>query len=315
MTDNYQSLLEEVKCNLCGSDAYETIYPPHYELAQPDKILDNFRSSGDELLLDRLVRCRRCGLMYLNPRLNQALILKGYSSGADETFISQNDARERTFTDNLAEIERLVPGKGRILDVGTAGGAFLGVAKRHGWEVAGCEPNRWLAEWGSKKYGLEIKPGTIFDLALPAASFDVVTLWDVLEHTTDPKKVLIECNRVLKQNGLLIVNYPDINSMIARLMGKKWVFLLSVHLYYFTFETIGRLLADCGFTVTRRKNYWQKLELDYILFRMEKMIPLLPSFARQIVKLLKLQYLQIPYWMGQVLVLARKEMAVIADDH
>lgn len=314
MTDNYQALLEEVHCNLCGGHDYDIIYPPRYELARPENIVKTFRSSGDEQLLDRLVRCRRCGLLYLNPRLKSDLILAGYSGGSDETFVSQNDARERTFAENLSEIERLAPDKGRILDVGTAGGAFLGVAKRRGWEVAGCEPNLWLADWGSKKYGISIKPGTIFDLKADAASFDVITLWDVLEHTPDPKKVLRKCNRLLKPGGVLVVNYPDVNSLIARMMRRKWVFLLSVHLYYFTFETISRLLADCGFSVTRRKNYWQKLELDYILFRMEKMVPLLPSLARKIVKLLKLQYLQIPYWMGQVLILAEKEREILDAD-
>lgn len=306
MAGDYQSLLEKVACNLCQSDDYDIVYPPRYELARPDKIMDTFRSSGDELLLDQLVRCRHCGLLYLNPRLNQELIAQGYGSGSDELFISQNEARERTFAENLTTIERVVPRKGRVLDVGTAGGAFLGVAKQHGWEVAGCEPNRWLAAWGSKKYGLDIQAGTLFDMRLPGASFDVVTLWDVLEHTTDPKKVLAECNRVLRPGGVLAVNYPDINSLIARLMGKRWVFLLSVHLYYFTFETLRQMLADCGFQVTLRKNYWQKLQLDYILFRMEKYLPGLPALARKVIARLHCQDLQVPYWMGQVLVMARK---------
>ena len=69
MPTNYQDLLGKVRCNLCGSDSYEVIYPPRYALAKPENILDTFRSSGDELLLDQLVRCKRCGLMYLNPGL------------------------------------------------------------------------------------------------------------------------------------------------------------------------------------------------------------------------------------------------------
>ncbi len=299
--------MEKVNCNLCGSNSYEIIYPPRYELAQPENIMENFRSSGDEILVDQMVRCKKCGLMYLNPRLKENLIFQGYSSGSDEIFISQNDAREKTFAENLNIIEKLIPSKGKILDVGTAGAAFLGVAKQKGWEVAGCEPNHWLADWGSKKYGLKIFPGSLFDMHLPDQTFDAVTLWDVLEHTTDPKKVLLECRRILKPNGLLVINYPDINSFIARLLKKKWVFLLSVHLYYFTFESLKKMLEESGFEVALRKNYWQKLQISYILFRMEKYIPILPSFAQKMIKMLGLQNLQIPYWMGQVLVLANKQ--------
>lgn len=300
----YKALLEDIPCNLCGADDYEIVYPPQYEVAQPDAIMETFRSSGDEILVDQLVRCNRCGLQYLTPRLKSDVVITGYSEGTDEAFISQNKGREITFAKSLDLIERLVPEKGRILDIGTAGGAFLGVAKRRGWEVAGCEPNRWMAEWGSEHYGIDIQAGTIFDMDLPDAHFDVVTLWDVLEHTPDPKKVLEECRRIMKPGGLLIVNYPDIEALVARLMGRKWVFLLSVHLYYFTPDTIRQMLEKTGFGVGRFKMHWQSLELGYILFRMEPYLSGLARLGAKIAKALKLEHLQIPYWMGQTLVLA-----------
>ena len=303
--EHYQSLLEEVPCNLCGADDYDVVYPPRYEVAQPDEIMETFRSSGDEILVDQLVRCRKCGLQYLTPRLKSDVILTGYSEGTDENFISQNPGRERTFAKSLHLIERLVPQKGRILDIGTAGGAFLGVAKRRGWEVAGSEPNRWMAEWGGEHYGIEIQPGTLFDMDLPDAYFDVVTLWDVLEHTPDPRAVLTECRRVLKPDGLLIVNYPDINSLIARLMGRKWVFLISVHLYFFTIDTIRQMLEQTGFEMQRSEMHWQSLELGYILFRMEPYIAWLSKLGMKLAIALRIQHMQIPYWMGQTLVLAR----------
>jgi 2-polyprenyl-3-methyl-5-hydroxy-6-metoxy-1,4-benzoquinol methylase len=303
----YQELLEDVPCNLCGADDYEVVYPPRYDEAQPDAIMETFRSSGDEILVDQLVRCRQCGLQYLTPRLKGDVVISGYSEGTDEAFISQNKGREITFGKSLDLIERLVPDKGRILDVGTAGGAFLGVAQRRGWEVAGCEPNRWMAEWGSQHYDIMIKAGTIFDMELPDSHFDVVTLWDVLEHTPDPKKVLEECRRVLKPNGLLIVNYPDIEALVARLMGRRWVFLLSVHLYYFTPATVRRMLEETGFGVERFKMHWQSLELGYILFRMEPYIAWLSKLGTRITKGLRLEHAQIPYWMGQTLVIARRE--------
>jgi 2-polyprenyl-3-methyl-5-hydroxy-6-metoxy-1,4-benzoquinol methylase len=310
MTENinqYKNLLEPVKCNLCGQDDYQIIYSPKYEHAKPDEVIQTFRSSGDEVLLDQLVQCNHCGLQYLNPRLRSEVVIQGYSEGSDEMFVSQAAGRERTFAKSLKLIEKEMSNAGRILDVGTAGGSFLSAAIKRGWEVAGCEPNHWLAKWGIENYGIDIYAGTIFDMELEESSFDVVTLWDVLEHTPDPKTVLSECQRVLKPGGLLVVNYPDIHSLVARLMGRRWVFLLSIHLYYFTVETVGAMLSLTGFKMIKRRRHWQSLELGYILFRMEAYLSGLAKLGGKLVKFLRLEHIQIPYWMGQVLVLAEKE--------
>ena len=307
---HYDNMLEDVVCNLCGSDDYDVVYPSSYRESHFEDIAQIFRSSGDEILLDQLVLCRQCGLKYLNPRLQQELILEGYSSGTDKTFVSQVQARERVFLKSLDFIERFVSHRGKILDVGTAGGSFLGVAKQRGWKVAGCEPNHWLSEWGRKRYGITIKAGTIFNMELKDASFDVVTLWDVLEHAPDPKAVLIECNRILKPGGLLVVNYPDIDSLIARLMGRKWVFLLSVHLYYFTLETMRKMLQLSGFQLVKYKRHWQSLELGYIFMRMKPYIKWVSQWGTLLANTLRIQSVQFPYWMGQSLILARRENIV-----
>ena len=304
--EHYKSLLESVPCNLCGADDYEVVYPPRYHLARPDEIASTFRSSGDEVLLDQLVKCQNCRLQYLNPRLRADVVIEGYSSGSDEMFVSQAAGRERTFAKSLKMIERSRPQRGRLLDVGTAGGSFLAVAKQAGWDVAGCEPNRWMCDWANQHYGLHVVPGTVFDMKLATDSFDVVTLWDVLEHTPDPRASLAECKRVLKQSGLLVVNYPDIESLVSRLMGRRWVFLLSVHLYYFTGKTLPRMLAELGFRVVQRRRHWQTLELGYILFRMEAYIKPVARVFGWLAKRLGFYHLQIPYWMGQTLVIAEK---------
>jgi 2-polyprenyl-3-methyl-5-hydroxy-6-metoxy-1,4-benzoquinol methylase len=298
---------EAVSCDLCGSKKYSIIYGAEYEKEKDVNLADKFRASGDELLIDQLVKCSRCGLIYINPRIKSDLIIGGYSEGSDETFVSQADAREITFQRSIKEIEKHVPNKGKILDVGTAAGSFLAAAKKRGWNVYGCEPNKWLVDWGNKRYGLSLKPGTVLEQKYEAGFFDVVTLWDVIEHTPNPSEVLKECNRVLKTKGLLVVNYPDIGSLISRLMGRKWLFLNSVHLYYFTRKTMTAMLKKQNFEVITVKPYFQRLEMGYLLFRGAAYSKIISKAGMGIAKNLNMEKRLLPYWLGQTFVVARKK--------
>ena len=297
---------EDVRCNLCGADDYKVIIKSRYDSEQQEDLSVKFRSSGDETLIDQVVRCNQCELMYINPRIKSDRIIEGYSEGTDEGFISQEKGRLITFDRCMDLIEKHKK-NGKVLDVGTAGGTFLKSAKDRGWEVHGIEPNKWLANWGREHYGIDIKPGTIFDHKFDDNTFDVVTLWDVLEHVPDPKKTLDECNRILKEDGLIVVNYPDVGSWISRIMRSKWVFLLSVHLYYFTPKTIRNMLDKTGFSIVKKKPHFQTLQLDYLIFRMKAYSGLLSKVSNMVVKPLRLQNLQIPYWLGQTLIIARKK--------
>ena len=298
--------LEHVSCNLCGSDMPVIIYPSKRENSVETSV-NEFRSSGDEPLNDPLVKCGRCGFKYVTPRLNAHLGLEGYTNAVDETFVSQAKGRELTFKRCFAEIKN-VWGKnpGRILDVGTANGSFLKVAREEGWDVKGCEPNRWMCNWCKKNYGINVDQGTLFDVKYEDSSFEIVTLWDVLEHTPDPLRILKECFRVLCPGGLLVVNYPDIGSWISWLMGRKWVFLLSVHYYYFTRKTIKRALDLVGFELIKIKPHIQRLEFEYILYRSIPYIGIIGRAARIVAKKMGLGELQVPYWVGQTLVIAKK---------
>ncbi|MFH1199925.1 MAG: class I SAM-dependent methyltransferase, partial [Candidatus Micrarchaeota archaeon] len=203
---------ESVKCNLCGADDYHVVYAA--KEAQLPK-LESYSASGNEVLLDQVVKCNKCGFVYVNPRLRGETIVEGYSQAIDETYVSQAAGREATFKSSLRIIEKHRPQKGRILDVGCAAGFFLKAAKESGWEECGVEPSKWLADYGNKKLGLDIKAGTLAQAKFPAGHFDVVTLWDVLEHVPDPAAELDEVRRVLAPGGLLVVNYPNFGSKLA----------------------------------------------------------------------------------------------------
>ena len=262
-----RDVLQHVPCFLCGADDFDVIYDAQYSREKDVDLVQKFRASGDELLIDQLVKCRRCGFQYVNPRLRGDLIFAGYTEGDDPAYVSQLQARERTFAASLDEIERAAGSRGKLLDIGTAAGAFVAAARARGWDAEGCEPNRWLADWGAKHYDIRIRQGSVFEQPYEENSFDVITLWDVIEHTLNPREMLDRVRVLLKPGGVLVVNYPDIGSWIARLLGRRWLFLTSVHLYYFERRTIQRMLEDAGFAVETVRPHWQRLELDYILFR------------------------------------------------
>lgn len=297
--------MEAVNCNLCGKNDYTVVHEAKCDDSEEQDLVEKFKSSGDELLVDQVVKCNNCSFQYITPRLKPDLIFKGYSMGEDPQFVSQVKGREITFKKALKNIEKFTK-IGRVLDVGTAGGSFLNVAKKRGWEINGLEPNKWLCDWGKKNYGIEISHKSLFEQNYPDNHFELVTLWDVLEHVANPRKTLQECNRILKPGGVLVVNYPDIGSWLSRVMKSRWIFLLSVHLCYFTPKTIRKMLESTGYKVEVIKPHFQKLELGYLTNRMEAYSKILHKISNGFVKTLKMDSMQVPYWLGQTFVLARK---------
>ncbi len=299
--------MQYVKCDLCGQDSYLVVYKGALKAEEgAKKAAEVYKSSGNRPSEDTIVKCNSCGLVYVNPRLKSEEIIEGYSEGSDETFISQIGGREKTFMQGVKFIERFAK-PGKILDVGTAGGSFLAMARKRGWQVYGVELNRWLCGWAQTHYGLHVQPGTIDDLKYPDNFFDVITLWDVLEHVPNPSEVLKKCHRLLKPGGFIYLNYPDYGSYAARLMGRRWVFLLSVHIYYFTRKTIARVLEKTGFQPLSYRAHFQTLSLGYLVFRMQPYSRLLYRIGNLFVSLLHIKNFPVKYWLGQTGVIARKK--------
>lgn len=302
-----EEILETVACPLCGSGDFEVRRPSRYPPGMGSGDLKRmFRASSDHLLLDQLAQCRSCSLIYLNPRPRSEIILSGYSEAEDPLFTDQNDARITAFRRTLRKVVRRLGmetrGK-RLLDVGCAGGAFLVAAREHGFDTVGIEPSRWMAAFGRKRYGLDIRDGILEAGLFPRASFDVVTLWDVIEHLPHPHETLSLARTLLKPDGLLLVNYPDPSSVAARILGWRWPFWLSVHLLYYTPKTMDAQLRRAGFSPLWRQPFWMTLSLGYIAQRAAPYSPLLARLP-QLVRSLRLGSIVTPYNAGQTLVVS-----------
>lgn len=296
-------IYEEIKCNLCGSDIYKIKYKPTNKAFNPEEI---FSASGGIRGTQQIVECKNCGLVYVNPRVKQDVVVKAYANAVDELYVSQEEGRSATFKKALKLVERYAPGKGTILDIGSAAGFFLNVAREAGWKTYGVEPSKWMTEWGNKKFNVNIINGVLGETKFKKGFFDAVTMWDVLEHTPDPMAELKEVNRILKDRGILVINFPDIGSLLAKIAGSRWWFILSVHLFHFDRKTMKAILEKNGFEVVKFSRHFQTLNLEHLC----KMAGLYSSFLSKVglamVNLLRINNLKIPYYASQANVIAKK---------
>lgn len=233
---------EPVNCVLCGQgDAAPLVEGPDRLHSLPGTF--------------RLVRCRRCGLIYQNPRPSPAALAAYYPDDYPPHVVGQKPTLWNRLDLSLAYAKRVRAMRrfatgGRLLDVGCGTGGFLRAVAAAGWEVYGLEPSVRAAKVAAEACGAPIITARLEDADLPPEFFDVVTLWDVLEHLHDPKAGLAKVSRTLRTGGLLVVSTPDFDSPDRRLFGKYWFgYDLPRHLYIFDRKTVTALLDQVGFKV------------------------------------------------------------------
>lgn len=213
-------------------------------------VCGNTRATASRLRAD-LVHCESCGLIY-NPSATENNAEFGqhyYVDGVYSDYSAERDAIRRSAIARLQVLERLVAGR-RLLDVGCAEGYFIDVARSRGWDTVGLELSPY-ASARARSSGLQVIEGSI--LAPPElAPFDVITLWDTIEHLSDPALALANARNLLKANGRLAIATGDCRSVAARLLGKHWRLLRDpTHKFFFDERTLVRLLTNTKLRTVR----------------------------------------------------------------
>ncbi|RMH00807.1 MAG: class I SAM-dependent methyltransferase [Chloroflexi bacterium] len=290
----------EVNCNLCGRDDWQVRFPA--TLSEDGLDVSAFRCTnlgyGHHA---QIVQCRHCGLVYANPRWSPEELLAAYEAVTDETYVAERPGRELTFRKHLQALERFTgAGNGRsLLDVGAYIGVFVEVATAAGWNACGVEPSAWAAAEAQRR-GLNVVQGTLDSPVLDGRFFDVVTMWDVIEHVADPAAELQKAWQRLKPGGWLVVHTMDIDSPVARLMGSRWPWLMDMHLYYFSQTTMRRMLEKIGYRVVWSGAQGRYLRLGYLASRVYGLNRPLGSVARWLVNQFGLAEKPIPVNFGDL---------------
>lgn len=263
----------DVPCPICKSAERRLIYPA----TKPQSAVNPDELACSTALLaryDSIQRCLKCGLLYTSPRPADSEILAGYSRMADEGFMAETGARERTYRRLLKQIAALRPGPpGRILDAGCSTGVFLKEARAAGWETEGIEPSAWAAGRARELFGLKVHECPVAQAPLEAGSFDVVTAWDVIEHMLDPMEDMRVLARALKPGGLFCASTHSIGSLAARLLRARYPFLMAMHVTHFTPRTSRLLLEKAGIEQFRVRPHLRSLRAGYLVKKLEPHVP------------------------------------------
>ncbi len=202
-----------------------------------------------------------CGYRFVSPRPTQEEITAAYSDPhAYDHWLLQDEGRKIMWSRRLRFLNSLrSPGR-RLLDVGAGIGTFLAMARADGWEVAGTEVSASAIELAQQRYQIDLRRGQIEEVSFRDGSFDVVTLWHVLEHVPSPRRVLTTCHRLLVTGGILVVASPNDSDVLQLPRRMKRIFQRlpyrryeplrpgeEVHLSHFRPEVLRRLLGSCGF--------------------------------------------------------------------
>jgi SAM-dependent methyltransferase len=236
---------EHVACDHCGSWEAE----PYAELEDwLCELPGNFQ----------MVRCARCGLLRLDPRPDKETIgryypdeYKPFTDTSTSPALLRNGLHawsvEYGLRRRVRAVARFQP-DGRLLDVGCASGLFLDAARRLGeWQVQGVEPNSGAAAFGRQQRGLDIRQGAFAEVDFRDGSFDVITMWDVLEHLPHPTAAVQKAARLLRTGGVLVVRIPHLESLGARVFGRYWAGLDAPrHLHVFPRDVLTDMMRQAN---------------------------------------------------------------------
>lgn len=226
-----------IPCPVCGSLAHKVRYDD--ELGEAAAPVD-YDFGPETQKVYQIVDCAACSFVFANPVPDLGA---AYTDTVDEVYLQSITQRRKTAQNDIKLIKKLLPA-GRILDVGCNIGVFLDAAADAGFETEGVELSDWARNRASARHTVY---GETLEKLDFESRFDAVTLWGVIEHLQAPQDVMRQAHRALKRGGYLFVYTGDVDSILAKVMGRRWYWFMGMHLMYFSGKTLKRMLSQIGF--------------------------------------------------------------------
>jgi 2-polyprenyl-3-methyl-5-hydroxy-6-metoxy-1,4-benzoquinol methylase len=236
---------EKVSCYNCGS---EDISSEFY--------VDRFRH----------VRCKKCGMVYVNPCFKSSIIESTYSEDeySDFQYKTKIIPAVKFRKDILGirkyeQINNFFKDKGKILDIGCGIGEVLSVFKDKGWDTQGIELNDLAAQYARNNFGLDVVQDSVYNFSFKD-KYDCIMMWGIVEHFTEPKKLLKQVKKMLAPKGLLVIEVPSADSFLVKFieargnankLSPKRILIPDRHLMFFSHISLREMLVSSGFVIEK----------------------------------------------------------------
>jgi len=239
-------------CPLCSSDSTQK----RFSLTQENSIFC----------------CKNCELEFLSPQLDDAVLKKLYSEsyytpwGLAGSSENEELKKMKIATFNLRlDLAKTIRSSGNLLDIGCATGYLLEAAKEKGFEPYGVEFSEYSASIANQKFGAErIFNGILEDSKFNSGFFDVISMFDLIEHVRIPQVILEKASSILNKDGVIIISTPDIGSISNKIMGQKWTHYKLEHFYYFNKRSMNLLAKKSNLKVIHYERSKKALNLSYL---------------------------------------------------
>lgn len=288
-----------MQCPICKSQNTFEWYPENIDIGN---LTFTYEFTPESQKTFRVVRCRDCTHAFCSPLPKN--IFKNYEDVVDKEYLHHSQTR-RLSAKSVLNIISHYTSLGRLLDIGSATGDFLEVAKDFGYSVEGLELSRWSSGIARSK-GIKIHKELLVSLShrFPGR-YDIITMLGVIEHFQNPRDESLYINRLLKPGGILVIWTGDVNGIMSRILGRRWWYWQGQHIQYFTHASLNYLANSLGFKHITTKKYpiaatYEQLENSLSRYKFGKYVM---PIIKPLFKIKPIWYLRLP---GEMLWFARK---------
>ena len=203
-------------------------------------------------------------------------ILRLYCEMEDQPYQDSSAARRAQMRVLLDLLVKVRPTARTLLDIGAGTGLLVAEARSRGFDAQGIEPSQWCVETAATANHVDLLRGTTREWIGRLPRYDVVTLVDVIEHTTDPLAMFRDAAALLKEGGALLVVTPDVGSLAARAMGRWWWHYRGAHVGYFNGSSMRRALREVGLRLELDTFATWRFPASYLAERLGRYLPVFP---------------------------------------